>query len=149
LLKVENKGINLLLEKDRMKNLKFDELPEEQAGGTGGDRKRASGDYLSRRSELRLECKALKERWSISEERRQRIIENLFSILSDPGASVRDRISACKTLLVADTANINWARLEAGLPDESENVVRIVLENGGSEDYGARLLREQYGVDRN
>lgn len=68
--------------------------------------------------------RALRERWPIKPEYREKIIASLLVIVADRNASPRERTSAAKALLVADQINIEQERIEQ--LDEHEYRRRLV-----------------------
>lgn len=99
------------------------------------------GEGLSR-SEIRLNGRALKERWPISDSKRQEIVEMLIAVACDQTAKARSRIAAAKVLLEADKATLDWAKAEAGI--DAEAVIRLEIKKAPGDDPGARILREMY-----
>jgi hypothetical protein len=56
--------------------------------------------------------RALRERWPIKPEYREKIIASLLLIVADRTASPRERTSAAKALLAADQINVEQEKLE-------------------------------------
>jgi hypothetical protein len=61
--------------------------------------------------DTRLMERALRERWPIKPEYREKIIASLLLIVADRTASPRERTSAAKALLHADQINLEEERL--------------------------------------
>ena len=68
--------------------------------------------------------RALRERWPIKDEYRERIIASLLLIVVDKSASPRERTSAAKALLAADKINVEQEQLDS--LDENERRARLV-----------------------
>ena len=74
--------------------------------------------------DTRLMERALRERWPIRPEYREKIILNLIAIVASRDASPRERTSAAKALLHADALNVEQERMEQ--LDEHEYRARLV-----------------------
>jgi hypothetical protein len=74
--------------------------------------------------DTRLLERALRERWPISSEFRERIVLHLISIVANKDLSPRERTSAAKALLHADQLNVEQEKMEQ--LDEHEYRARLV-----------------------
>jgi hypothetical protein len=68
--------------------------------------------------------RALRERWPIKPEYREKMILSLMAIVADRNASPRERTSAAKALIAADQLNIEQEKIEQ--VDEHERRARLV-----------------------
>ena len=74
--------------------------------------------------DTRLMERALRERWPIPQELRERIVLNLIAIVANKNLSPRERTSAAKALLHADALNVEQEKMEQ--LDEHEYRARLV-----------------------
>ena len=74
--------------------------------------------------DTRLMERALRERWPIPQELRERIVLNLIAIVANKSLSPRERTSAAKALLHADQLNVEQEKMEQ--LDEHEYRARLV-----------------------
>ena len=74
--------------------------------------------------DTRMMERALRERWPIKPEYREKIIASLLLIIADRSASPRERTSAAKALLHADEINLEEEKLRQA--DEHEYRARLV-----------------------
>ena len=85
------------------------------------------------RADLRLQERALRERWPIDPKDREALIAGLTLLIDDLDAKARTRIAAARTLLAADKINLEAERLElakgsnrgetyADIPDDEPDV---------------------------
>lgn len=97
--------------------------------------------------DTRLMERALRERWPIPQELRERIVLNLIAIVANKNLSPRERTSAAKALLHADQLNVEQEKIEQ--LDEHEYRARLVqLARQLPLGEVARLADER-GVDLN
>lgn len=74
--------------------------------------------------DTRMMERALRERWPIPQELRERIVLNLIAIVANKNLSPRERTSAAKALLHADQLNVEQEKMEQ--LDEHEYRARLV-----------------------
>ncbi len=74
--------------------------------------------------DTRMMERALRERWPIPQELRERIVLNLIAIVANKSLSPRERTSAAKALLHADQLNVEQEKMEQ--LDEHEYRARLV-----------------------
>ena len=60
---------------------------------------------LSKRSDIRLVGRAVKERWPISDDMRKRIVDSLMTVLV--AGEPREIVSACRVLASIDKMNVD------------------------------------------
>ena len=60
---------------------------------------------MSRIRDTRMYAKALKQRWPITDEQRQQIVERLMVVVNDPNASRRETIAAAQGLAAVEAQN--------------------------------------------
>jgi hypothetical protein len=68
--------------------------------------------------------RALRERWPIKPEYRERIMLYLYTIVGSKDASPRERTAAAKALMAADSLNVQQERMDQA--DEHERRQRMV-----------------------
>ncbi len=74
--------------------------------------------------QTRLWERALRERWPIKPEYREKIMFSLLAIVADKNASPRERTAAAKALMAADSLNVQQERMDQA--DEHERRQRLV-----------------------
>jgi len=68
--------------------------------------------------------RALRERWPIKPEYREKIMFSLLAIVADKNASPREKTAAARALMAADAQNIEMEKMEQA--DEHEHRARLV-----------------------
>lgn len=91
-------------------------------------------------SDLRLLRRAIRERWPLTEEQRDKLPKWLVQIVSDEELDVRGRVGAAKVLVEMDKLNIQQEQIDAGGAR-----VNIDLTSGGKPVVGdlSRLSAEE------
>jgi hypothetical protein len=74
--------------------------------------------------DTRMMERALRERWPIKPEYRERIMLYLYTIVGSKDASPRERTAAAKALMAADSLNVQQERMDQA--DEHERRQRMV-----------------------
>jgi hypothetical protein len=112
-------------------------MPPNEAGGLGGDLAPDEGIR-----DTRLQAKAIRERWPMSQDVRIKVLKRLCGII-DPetedgaNAGLREVIAASRALLSADKLNLEQQRLDLATPppdDEDDYVIDL----SGDEDAEGR-----------
>ena len=60
---------------------------------------------VEKNRDIKMIGRALRERWPITQETREKIVSELLEILDDPDAKERDKIAASKVLMAGDVIN--------------------------------------------
>lgn len=108
------------------------------AGELGGDNR---PDGLHPLISRRMEERAVRERWPMSEQVRIKILQRLAGIVdpeTEEGSRSRRRevIAAARAIMSADKLNLEQRRIDAGLPTGGDQVDRDLVEE-------ALLIRER------
>lgn len=92
-------------------------MPEngEPPGGSGGE-----SEFTARDS--RMVERAIKGRWPIPDEMREKVPEALSKVITSPGSSQRNKIAAARALLAADSLNMEQEKRDAGGENINVNV---------------------------
>ena len=61
---------------------------------------------MNRMKHTRMEQRALRRGWNVSQELKDSAVENLHNILADPETSVRDRNQTIKTIVAMESQNL-------------------------------------------
>lgn len=84
--------------------------------------------------ERRMEERALRERWPISEERRQQIVERLCKVIETNGVDERHLIGAAKALIAADKLNLERIKHEHATHPDQDTGEDFAIDLGTPDD---------------
>ena len=100
---------------------------------------KGSGGYENKRSEFRMEARAIRERWPIPPAARVNLLRRVLEVLRDEKSTKRDKIAAARVIIQADGLNLDAQRIELLKQATEPDSVARILEDA---------LRRAEGIDR-
>ncbi len=95
----------------------------EKLGGQGGIE---FLDPIHQTSDTRLLEQAIKQRWPIPDDVRLKVGQTMGAIITDGEASIRNKISAIRTLATLDALNLEQEKRDLKIPDRLEINAKVV-----------------------
>lgn len=95
------------------------------------------GAVFRRIADARLEIRAVKERWPIPENLRERMVFENARVIVDPQASARDKLMATRLLIAMDQVNTKPKDLPVQIQGSTTitvNQVLAMIDQGGGQD---------------